>query len=184
MVSGHRFSWRHHLPSCDGLEMWLRPLITPSHQSPGRICSRAQCWRHTPLHAWRFPSGNLSKPIFCSWCECGEEPGSINLAGIPRGRVWLALIYPSNCGCQSFLALKAFYKLFLFFLVPCSSCLACSVVLIGGTDLPSLPQGAAECQLTPKILKMIHLPTFICSWDGWKGSIHFFLFSCAEILGK
>lgn len=134
MVSGHHFSWRHHLPSCDGLEMWLRPLRTLTHWSPVRICSRAQCWRLTLLLASRLPSGNLSKPIFCNWCEHGEEPGSINLAGTPKGRAWLALIYPSNA--KMFMAARVFsFKSSLqalFILLGALLILPCVLCSLGG----------------------------------------------------
>lgn len=140
MVSGHHFSWRLHLPSCDGLEMWLRPLRTLTHWSPGRICSRARCWRLTLLLAWRLPSGNLSKPIFCNWCEHGEEPGSINLAGTPKGRAWLALIYPSNA--KMFMATRVFsFKSSLqalFILLGALLILPCVLCSLGGGVWSSL----------------------------------------------
>lgn len=144
MVFGHRFSWRHRLPSCDGLEMWLTPLITPSHRSPGRTWPRARCWRLIPLHAWRLPSGNLSKPVFCSWCKHGEEPGSINLAGTPRGRVWLALIYPSDArmivaavAAPRVFSFKSFLQV-LFTLLGALLILPCLLCSLGGELWSSL----------------------------------------------
>lgn len=68
------------------------------------------------------------------------------------GWSWLLWLHPE------FSALKAFYKFFLLSLVPCSSCLACSVVLGGSFGLPSLPLGASRKISASSVPRDAHVP--------------------------